>query len=37
MAITLKGVNLGYMSLPWLTLVEKPECADAVYQCPAIA
>jgi N-acyl homoserine lactone hydrolase len=37
MTISLKGVNLGYMGLPKAMLVAKPEYADVVYQCPAIA
>jgi glyoxylase-like metal-dependent hydrolase (beta-lactamase superfamily II) len=37
MAMTLKGVNLGYMRIPQALLVEKPDNADRVYQCPAIA
>jgi len=37
MAISLKGVNLGYMGLDRSMLVEKPEFQNVQYQCPAIA
>ena len=37
MAISLKGVNLGYMGLDLSLLVEKPELQNTPYQCPAIA
>jgi glyoxylase-like metal-dependent hydrolase (beta-lactamase superfamily II) len=37
MAISLKGVNLGYMGLDRSMLVEKPEYQNVPYQCPAIA
>ena len=37
MGISLKGINLGYMSLPKAALLEKAEYAGVVYQCPAIA
>jgi len=37
MAISLKGVNLGYMGLDMSLLVEKPEAQNVPYKCPAIA
>ena len=37
MAISLKGVNLGYMGIGKTLLVEKPENENVQYQCPAIA
>jgi N-acyl homoserine lactone hydrolase len=36
-AISMKGVNLGYMGIGKGLLVEKPENEGVQYQCPAIA